>query len=94
MAMSGSGTSRLPTHFQLKFDTLEYRDIAVIGRDGYRRKALECVRAAEGLRDPGERNKLLRIAGLYMSLAHRISERYERGTAHRSPDHDHYPEDA
>jgi hypothetical protein len=24
---------------------------------------LECVRAAEGLRDPGERNKLLGIAG-------------------------------
>ena len=63
-------------------------------RDGYRRKALECVRAAEGLRDPGERNKLLRIAGLYMSLAHRIAERYERGTAHRDPDHEHHPEDA
>jgi len=55
---------------------------------------MECVRAAEGLRDPGERNKLLRIAGLYMSLAHRIAERYERGTAHRQPDHEHYPEDA
>jgi len=66
----------------------------VTGREGYRRKALECVRAAEGLRDPGERNKLLRIAGLYMSLAHRIAERYERGTAHRQPDHDQYPEDA
>ena len=64
------------------------------GRDTYRRKALECVRAAEGLRGAGERNKLLRIAGLYMSLAHRIAERYERGTAHRQPEHDHYPEDA
>jgi hypothetical protein len=66
----------------------------VTGRDTYRRKALECVRAAEGLRGAGERNKLLRIAGLYMSLAHRIAERYERGTAHRQPEHDHYPEDA
>ena len=64
------------------------------GRDTYRRKALECVRAAEGLRDAGERNKLLCIAGLYMSLAYRIAERYERGTAHRQPDSEHYPEDA
>jgi hypothetical protein len=52
------------------------------------------VRAAEGLRDAGERNKLLRIAGLYMSLAHRISQRYERGTAHRQSEQDYYPEDA
>jgi hypothetical protein len=52
------------------------------------------VRAAEGLRDAGERNKLLRIAGLYMSLAHWIAERYERGTAHRQLKHEHYPEDA
>ena len=64
------------------------------GRDAYRQKALECVRAAEGLRDAGERNKLLRIAGLYMSLAHRIAERYERGTAHRPSEPEHYPEDA
>ncbi len=55
---------------------------------------MECVRAAEGLRDAGERNKLLRIAGLYMSLAHRIAQRYERGTAHRHPAQEHYPEDA
>ena len=54
--------------------------------------ATKCLRAAEGLRDPGERNKLLRIAGLYMSLAQRIAERYERGTAHRHPEH--YTEDA
>jgi hypothetical protein len=66
----------------------------VTRREGYRRKALECVRAAEGLRDPGERNKLLGIAGLYMSLAHRIAERYERGTGHRQTDPEHYPEDA
>ena len=64
------------------------------GRDGYRRKALECVRAAEQLRDAGERNKLLRIAGLYMSLAHRIAERHERGTAHGHAAYEHHPEDA
>jgi hypothetical protein len=84
----------VPAHCRLKFDTLKYRDIAVTGRDTYRRKAMECARAAEGLRDAGERNKLLRIAGLYMSLAHRIAERFERGTAHRQPDPEHYPEDA
>ena len=55
---------------------------------------MECVRAAEGLRDAGERNKLLRIAGLYMSVAHRIAERCEHGTAHRQPETHHNPEDA
>lgn len=62
------------------------------GRDGYRRKALECVRAAEQLRDAGERNKLLRIAGLYMSLAHRIAERHERDNPHA--EYAHHSEDA
>ena len=64
------------------------------GRDGYRRKALECVRDVERLRDAGERKKLLEIAGLYMSLARRIADRHERGTAHRQPEHERYPEDA
>jgi hypothetical protein len=66
----------------------------VNGRDEYRGKALECVREAERLRDAGERKKLLQIAGLYMSLARRLADRHERGTAHRRPDHEHYPEDA
>jgi len=66
----------------------------VTGRDGYRRKALECVRAAEQLRDAGERNKLLRIAGLYISLAQRIAERHDRGIAHGRAPHEHYPKDA
>jgi hypothetical protein len=52
------------------------------------------VRAAEQLRDAGERNKLLRIAGLYMSLAHRIAERQERGIAPGHAEYAHYPEDA
>ena len=63
-------------------------------RDGYRGKALECVRAAERLRDAGERNKLLQIAGLYMALARRAADRHERGTTHRRADREHYPEDA
>lgn len=62
------------------------------GRDSYRRKALECVREAGRLRDAGERKKLLEIAGLYMSVARRIADRHERGTAHCY--HEHYPEDA
>jgi hypothetical protein len=67
---------------------------SVTGRDEYRSKALECVREAERLRDAGERKKLLQIAGLYMSLARRIADRHEHSTAHRHPDHKHYPEDA
>ena len=64
------------------------------GRDEYRGKARECVREAERLRDAGERKKLLQIAGLYMSLARRLADRRERGTAHRRSGRDHYPEDA
>jgi hypothetical protein len=66
----------------------------VNGRDEYRGKALECARAAERLRDAGERKKLLQIAALYMSLARRIAERHERGPDHRRAEHEHYPEDA
>jgi hypothetical protein len=63
-------------------------------RDEYHGKALECAREAERLRDAGERKKLLQIAGLYMSLARRLADRHERGTAHRHVARDHYPEDA
>jgi hypothetical protein len=82
------------THCRLKVDTFGHRNVSVTGRDGYRRKALECVREVERLRDAGERKKLLEIAGLYMSLARRIADRHAHGTAHRHPDHKHYPEDA
>ena len=62
------------------------------GRDEYRVKALECVREAERLRDAGERQKLLHIAGLYMALARRVADwRESRTTQRRS---EHYPEDA
>jgi hypothetical protein len=82
------------THCHLNFDTFGYRNGAVNGRDEYRGKALECVREAERLRDAGERNKLLQIAGLYMSLARWIADRHERGTTSLSAAHEHYPEDA
>ena len=78
----------------LNFDTFKYRNRAVNGRNEYRGKALECVREAERLRDAGERKKLLQIAGLYMSLARRIADRHEAGTAHRRANNEHYPEDA
>ena len=92
--MSDFGTLRRLAQSRFKIDTFEYRDIAVTGRDGYRRKALECVRAAEQLRDAGERNKLLRIAGLYMSLAHRIAERQERAIVYGHTAYEHHPGDA
>jgi hypothetical protein len=65
--------------------------IAVTERDEYRGKALECARAAERLRDAGERKKLLQIAALYMSLARRVAD---RGTARRRAEPEPYPEDA
>jgi hypothetical protein len=35
---------------------------------GYRKKAEECLRVAERMRDPAERIEMLRIARGYMSL--------------------------
>jgi hypothetical protein len=46
----------------------------------YHRKALRCVRTAEGLRDPGERAKLLEIARAYLGLARHVAERHDHGT--------------
>jgi len=66
----------------------------VNGRDEYRGKALECARAAERLRDAGERKKLLQIAALYMSLARRAAQRHDRTTAHHGATDEHHPEDA
>jgi hypothetical protein len=81
------------TQCHLNFDTFRYRDGPVNGRDGYRGKALECVRAAERLRDAGERNKLLQIAALYMSLARRLADRRDRANDSRRS-HKLHPEDA
>jgi hypothetical protein len=93
-AKSGFARTERAPYSRLKFDTLGYRNVAVNGRDGYLAKALECVREVERLRDAGERKKLLQIAGLYMSLARRLADRHERGTACRCPEHRHCPEDA
>jgi hypothetical protein len=63
----------------------------------YQRKALDCVREAERLRDAGERKKLLEIAGLYLSLARHVRGRDGHGTAHRGTRRDpetSYPDGA
>lgn len=66
------------------------------GRERYQRKAMDCVREAERLRDAGERKKLLEVAGLYLSLARHVGDRRDRATAHRESEHDseHHPDDA
>jgi hypothetical protein len=46
------------------------------------------VRAAERLRDPGERAKLLEIARAYLSLARHVADRQEHATVHRAGDYD------
>ena len=42
----------------------------------YRKKAEECVRAAEKMRDPAERIEMLGIARGYMSLADHADRRH------------------
>lgn len=71
-------------------------DVVVTGRERYQKKALDCVREVERLRDAGERTKLLAVAGLYLSLARHVADRHERGTAQREPEYDseHHPDDA
>jgi hypothetical protein len=46
----------------------------------YHRKALDCARTAERMRNPGERAKLLEIARAYLGLARHVAERQDRGT--------------
>jgi hypothetical protein len=60
---------------------------AVPAREKYQRMAKRCLRAAEVLRDPAERKKLLEVAGAYMALARHVAERHDHGTAHRGPEH-------
>ena len=57
-------------------------------REKYQRMAKRCLRAAERLRDPAERSKLMEVAGGYMALARHVAERHDHGTAHRSAEHD------
>ncbi len=57
-------------------------------REKYQRMASNCLRAAERLRDPVERRKLLEVAGGYMALARHVADRQDHGTAHRSAERD------
>jgi hypothetical protein len=67
----------------------------VTERNKYHRKASRCVRAAERLRGPGERAKLLEIARAYLGLAHHVAARHDHGSAHRAGEYDPmHPEDA
>jgi hypothetical protein len=45
---------------------------------------MECLLAAEGLRDPSERLRLLGIAQQYILLSAHVTERLNQGTPHRS----------
>ncbi len=71
-------------------------DGLVTGRERYQKKALDCVREVERLRDAGERKKLLEVAGLYLALARHVGKRQDRATAHREPEHasENHPGDA
>jgi hypothetical protein len=61
--------------------------VLVTGRERYQRKALDCVREAERLRDAGERTKLLEVAGLYLSLARHVGDWTDSGPAEHDPEH-------
>jgi hypothetical protein len=49
----------------------------------YRKRALDCLAAAETVREPGERLRLLHIARLFLRLATHVRSRLEAGTPHR-----------
>jgi hypothetical protein len=65
-------------------------------RAAYQSRAEEILALAEEFRDPGERKRLLEVAGGYMALARYVADRHEHGTAPRSVEHDpaHRPVDA
>jgi hypothetical protein len=62
----------------------------------YQTRAEEILALAEEIRDPGERKRLLEVAGGYMALARYVAARHEHGTPHRGAHHDpeHHPDDA
>jgi hypothetical protein len=52
----------------------------------FRDKALECVRAADGVHDSGERVELLGLASVYRALADYVDQQHEHRTAHGQED--------
>ena len=55
-------------------------------REKYRRKAQECIAAAEHMRNLQGRAAMLTIAQAFMKMADRVGARYQRATAHRPVD--------
>jgi len=80
----------------MNFDTFEGDILRVSSRDRYLRKASECVRAFERMRDPIERAALLQIAKAFMNLAGHARNRHVYGVTHRGtePDPERYSADA
>jgi hypothetical protein len=56
----------------------------MLNRETYRKKALECLRAADKVRIPGERAALLTVANNYMALVEYLGRRHDHGTAQGS----------
>jgi hypothetical protein len=52
-------------------------------REAYRQKALHCLRAADRVRDSGERVALLSVASNYMTLADYVGGHEDYGGARR-----------
>jgi hypothetical protein len=59
---------------------------AVMEQHYYRKRAMDCLAAAQTVREPGERLCLLHIAQLFLRLAARVRTRLDRGTPHRLPE--------
>ena len=52
-------------------------------RDWYRDRAFECILAAQDIRDPVERIKLLTLAQHWIRLADHVIGHLDKGTPHR-----------
>ena len=77
-------------HCGFKFDALpcERKLVLLPSRDMYRRKALECVKTVERLRDPARRAALLQIAKSYLKLSRRAAATHDPGTPHQAAEPD------
>jgi hypothetical protein len=55
-----------------------------MGQTSYQKKALECLLAANRMRDLGARLKLLAVAQQFVVLAEHVGARVDRGSAENS----------
>jgi hypothetical protein len=51
----------------------------MLNQETYRDKALKCARAADEVRNPGERVELIGLASVYMALADYVDRHDEHG---------------